>query len=890
MGLLNIIFGDDNKRHIKALKKIADKIEALEGGISALTDTELKAKTKEFKERLSDGESIYDLMPEAYAVVREAGKRVLGMRHFYVQLMGGIALFQGRIAQMGTGEGKTLVATLPSYLSALKGDGVHIVTVNDYLAKRDSAWMGKIHKFLGLSVGVVVPGMTNEQKRAAYACDITYATNNELGFDYLRDNMVKRKEDKVQRGLDFAIIDEVDSILIDEARTPLIISGAGDKSSDLYARVNQFVKRLEEDEDFEVDEKKKSVTLTEEGAGAAERYFAIDNISDIEHTDLNHHIHQALKAHRFMKRDSDYLVLDGEIVIIDEFTGRQMVGRRYSEGLHQAIEAKEGLRVRNENRTMATITFQNYFKLYKKLSGMTGTAKTEETEFNNIYALDVVIIPPNIPSQRKDNKDLLFINKQAKMKHIMNDIEERHERGQPILVGTVSVESSEEHSKELKKRGIKHIVLNAKNHAQEAEIIAQAGKLGAVTIATNMAGRGTDILLGGNPEYSAKRKMRELGYEEEQVEFADSHEDTDDATLLQAREKYEQLYKQFKEECEEEKNEVIKKGGLYVIGTERHESRRIDNQLRGRAGRQGDVGETLFYLSAEDDMIRLFAGERLKRIVTFMRADEDTAIPTKKMIEIAQKTIEGRNYAYRRYVVEYDNVMNKQRTIIYEERNKALSGEDLHENILKMLPTFVENVIDEHAEYDEHPSEWDMEALNKVVKDKLLYKPYDFFDVESLEKHGIDAKIEELKEVVVQQYKEKFEFYKEQGIDYGEGERIAMLDIIDDKWTEHIDEMESLKRGIQLMVHGQQDPIKAYGREGFDMFEKLTTSIRDTVCHFLIKADVNRTPIQRRSAPQNLKTSGGGANVPERADTGVGRNSPCPCGSGKKYKTCCGNK
>ncbi len=724
MGLISFITGSDNRKHLKKLEAIALKVEDYEEEYKKLSDDQLKAKTEEFRRRYKENyETLDDLLPEAFATVREASWRVLGMRHFHVQILGGITLHQGRIAEMRTGEGKTLVSTLPAYLNAVTGEGVHIVTVNDYLAKRDAEWMGKVHRFLGLTVGVAVSGMTPEAKRAAYNCDITYATNNELGFDYLRDNMVIYKEEMVQRKLSYAIIDEVDSILIDEARTPLIISGRGEKSSDLYIRANQFVKREIKEDDFEFDEKKKAINLTESGATKAETFFGIENFADIENSDIAHHVNNALRAHKIMKRDQDYIVSDGEVVIVDEFTGRLMVGRRYSDGLHQAIEAKENVTIRNENKTLATITFQNYFRLYDKLGGMTGTAKTEESEFKGIYGLDVVEIPTNVPSQRVDENDVIYTTVNGKLRAVIDDIKECTDRGQPVLVGTTNVEKSEELSRLLTGKRITHSVLNAKNHEKEAEIIAQAGRVGAVTIATNMAGRGTDILLGGNPEYAAKKRMRDLGVDEKLISAATAYFTTEDADVLAARAQYKKFYDEYKKEADEEKEKVIAVGGLRIIGTERHESRRIDNQLRGRAGRQGDMGSSIFYLSMEDDLLRLFGGDRMKRIAEMFHADEDTPFSMKlltRQIANAQRNVEGRNYSIRKQVLEYDNVMNTQRTIIYKERNKVLQGESVHEQIDVMMHEQIEKIVDTYTDPKVDWNEWDYEGLNKEIERKLI--------------------------------------------------------------------------------------------------------------------------------------------------------------------------
>lgn len=902
MGLISFITGSDNRRHIKKLNAIADKVEKYEEEYKKLTDEQLKAKTAEFKDRLENNyETLDDILPEAFATVREASWRVLGMRHFHVQLIGGIALHQGRIAEMRTGEGKTLVATLPSYLNALTGKGVHVVTVNDYLARRDAEWMGKVHRFLGLTVGVAVAGMDNDAKRAAYHCDITYGTNNELGFDYLRDNMVIYKRDKVQRPLNFCIIDEVDSILIDEARTPLIISGRGGKSSEMYIVANRFAKSLKSD-DIDLDEKKKAVTLTENGVAKAERFFAIDNLSDVENIELNHYINNALRANYIMKLDKDYIVNQkGEVVIVDEFTGRLMDGRRYSDGLHQAIEAKENVRIQSENKTLATITFQNYFRLYKKLSGMTGTAKTEEAEFRDIYNLDVVTIPTNLPIKRIDENDQVYSTRAGKLRAVVADITASYQKGQPVLVGTTTVEKSEELSAMLVKAKIPHNVLNAKNHEKEAEIVAQAGKVRAVTIATNMAGRGTDIMLGGNAEYLAIRRMREIGMSEEQVSAATSYYNTDDEEVLRAREQYKKFYDEYKGEVLKEKEEVIAAGGLRIIGTERHESRRIDNQLRGRAGRQGDIGSSVFYLSMEDELVRLFGGDRMKRIAEIFKIDEDTPFSMgmlTRQIENAQRNIEGQNYTTRRQVLEYDNVMNVQRTIIYGERNKVLDGINAHDQILKMMRGQVEKLVDEYT--DEHVDwdEWDFETLNKEIERRLLPGEEDFLTQERMEKWALDEIKDQLYEAVKDAYEDKIaeadEIGKEAGapIDFSEIERVIMLRVIDSKWMDHIDSMDQLRKGIVLKAYGNQDPVAAYKKAGLEMFEEMTAKMEEEIVSLLMHVNVERAP-KREEQKVEMVTNrdGGAAPVAKAVKAGsVGRNDPCPCGSGKKYKNCCMGK
>ncbi len=902
MGLISFITGSDNRRHIKKLNAIADKVERYEEEYKKLSDEQLKAKTAEFKDRLENNyETLDDILPEAFATVREASWRVLGMRHFHVQLIGGIALHQGRIAEMRTGEGKTLVATLPSYLNALTGQGVHVVTVNDYLARRDAEWMGKVHRFLGLTVGVAVAGMDNESKRAAYNCDITYGTNNELGFDYLRDNMVIYKRDKVQRPLNFCIIDEVDSILIDEARTPLIISGRGGKSSEMYIVANRFAKSLKED-DIDLDEKKKAVTLTEHGVAKAERFFAVDNLSDVDNIELNHYINNALRANYIMKLDKDYIVNPkGEVVIVDEFTGRLMDGRRYSDGLHQAIEAKENVRIQSENKTLATITFQNYFRLYKKLSGMTGTAKTEEAEFRDIYNLDVVTIPTNLPIKRKDEDDQVYSTRAGKLRAVVADITASYQKGQPVLVGTTTVEKSEELSAMLVKAKIPHNVLNAKNHEKEAEIVAQAGKVRAVTIATNMAGRGTDIMLGGNAEYLAIKRMREIGMSEEQVSAATSYYNTDDAEVLRAREQYKKFYDEYKGEVLKEKEEVIAAGGLRIIGTERHESRRIDNQLRGRAGRQGDVGSSVFYLSMEDELVRLFGGDRMKRIAEMFKIDEDTPFSMgmlTRQIENAQRNIEGQNYTTRRQVLEYDNVMNVQRTIIYGERNKVLDGINAHDQILKMMRDQVDKLVaaytDERVDWDE----WDYETLNKEIERRLLPGEEDFLTQERMEKWALDEIKEQLYEAVRSAYEDKIAEADALGkeanapIDFSEIERVIMLRVIDSKWMDHIDSMDQLRKGIVLKAYGNQDPVAAYKKAGLEMFEDMTAKMEEEIVSLLMHVNVERAPRREEQKIEMVTNRNGGAAPAAKAVKAgsVGRNDPCPCGSGKKYKECCMGK
>ncbi len=897
MGLISFITGSDNRRNVRKLSARAEQVLALEDKFSGMTDEELRGMTAEFKRRYNENfETLDDLLPEAFAVVREAGKRVLNMQHFKVQLMGGIALHQGRIAEMRTGEGKTLVATLPSYLNAIAGKGVHVVTVNDYLARRDAEWMGKIHRFLGLSVGVAVSGMKPDAKRAAYNCDITYGTNNELGFDYLRDNMVIRREDMVQRDLSFAIIDEVDSILIDEARTPLIISGRGGKSSEMYSRANRFARRLVKDEDYEIDEKKRAINLTEHGIERAETYFDVENLADIENTELYHYINNALKANFIMHRDQDYIVNDGEVVIVDEFTGRLMIGRRYSDGLHQAIEAKENVRIQSENKTLATITFQNYFRLYDKLSGMTGTAKTEENEFRSIYKLDVVTIPTNVPSQRVDENDLLFTTAAGKMRAVVADIKECYERGQPVLVGTTNVEKSEELSKILRREKVPHNVLNAKNHAKEAAIVAQAGRLHQVTIATNMAGRGTDIMLGGNAEFMAKEKLKKDGYDEDTIDLASSVFPSENEEVLKVRELYNQYMAEFKSEIAEEKEKVVGFGGLRIIGTERHESRRIDNQLRGRAGRQGDIGSSIFYLSAEDDVLRLW-GDRLKKIMGMFKVDEDTPLQAKvlsRQIENAQRNIEGRNFSIRKSVLEYDNVMNKQREIIYAERGKVLKGMPMRDEILKIMRDRCDVIVGEYTDPKVDYDEWDSEELNKEVERKLLPGENEFFTEDKLKNYALEELKDMLFEAVKTNYQAKVDDAAAHNVDFENIERYVMLRAVDQKWMDHIDNMDALRSGIGLKAYGQQDPVLAYQKEGFDMFDEMIERIHEDVVSMLIHVNVEYPPEPPKQETELIESHGDSqereVKQPEVKSNSekVGRNDPCPCGSGKKYKNCCG--
>ena len=908
MGLFSKLFGTPSQRELKSIYPIVDKIEALEEPYKALTDEQLQAKTPEFKERLANGETLDDILPEAFAACREAAWRVLGMRPYRVQLVGGVVLHQGRIAEMKTGEGKTLVATLPAYLNALAGKGVHIVTVNDYLAKRDSEWMGKVHRFMGLTVGLVIHGVTGQAKKNAYAADITYGTNNEFGFDYLRDNMAIYKQELVQRGHSFAIVDEVDSILIDEARTPLIISGQGDKSTQLYEVVDAFVAKLkcqriasvdtkeEEDPnidaDYIVDEKARTVTLTARGIKKAEEAFQLENLADPENTTLSHHINQAIRARGLMKRDIDYVVKDGEVLIVDEFTGRIMYGRRYSEGLHQAIEAKEGVKVARESKTLATITFQNYFRLYSKLSGMTGTAMTEEEEFGTIYNLDVVEIPTNKPLARVDQSDVVYKNEAGKYRAIIHQVEECHAKGQPVLVGTVSIEKSELVSALLKKRGIKHNVLNAKNHEKEAEIVAQAGKFGAVTVATNMAGRGTDIMLGGNAEFLAKNDLRKAGLSEELIVEATGFAETDNEEILNARKMFAEAEAKYKDEIREEADKVRAAGGLYILGTERHESRRIDNQLRGRAGRQGDPGETRFYLSLEDDILRLFGGERVQNMMENLGVDEDTPIEQKLLtsaIENAQKRVESKNFQTRKTVLEYDDVMNTQREIIYKQRRQVLDGEDLQQSIRGMLHTVVQNAVQSHM-----PEEGSMtgEGFREATAPfRGVFLTDGELRLSDGELSGKSA--EELTDLLIEKAEAVYD-HKEQELGsplMRELERVMMLRVVDEYWMDHIDAMNELKQGIGLRAYGQNDPVVEYKREGYDMFEQMVAAIQEETLRRIFIARVQpAATIQRERVAKVTGESGASdgsvKKQPVKKVTKIGRNDPCPCGSGLKWKKC----
>ena len=966
MGLIKFLLGGDSRRSLKKLNKMTDQVEALEPKYQAMDDETLKAQTAIFKERLSKGETLDDILYDAFAALREASKRVLGMRHFRVQIIGGICLHQGRIAEMRTGEGKTLVSTLPAYLNALSGKSVHIVTVNDYLAKRDAEWMGKVHKFMGLTVGVVVPGMDDDEKRQAYQCDIVYGTNNEFGFDYLRDNLKTDLSKMVQRDLTFAIVDEVDSILIDEARTPLIISGKGEKSSDLYQQVDKLVRTytggfddelkeaeeeayanrhaqkknkkkkvvvedtdddeeefvdytkmtLEEqanyeaelaerkaqalaqapegkkslaqakDWDYIINRKEKTVELTDSGARKAERFFRIDNIAEIEHADLNHHIQQALKAHKLFKLDEDYIVSDGEVVIVDEFTGRLMIGRRYSDGLHQAIEAKEGVEVRSENKTYATVTFQNYFRLYKKLSGMTGTAKTEEAEFRTIYSLDVVEIPTNRPIKRVDLPDMVYSTVDGKKRAIVEEIMKRHESGQPILVGTSSVDKSEEISRLLKRNGVKHNILNAKNHEREAEIVAQAGRLNAVTISTNMAGRGTDILLGGNPEYLAKKRLREEGAKPEDIDLAMSMYITDvSEEIATLRERYKKVYEYYKKETDAEKEQVISAGGLCIIGTERHESRRIDNQLRGRSGRQGDIGMSVFFLSLEDELVLRFGGERMKSLYNAFKIDEDTCLQSKMLsrgIENAQKNIEGRNFGIRKNVLQYDDVMNKQRIVMYEERMNVLRGGNVHEQILKYIPDYVAETMASAVNVDALPELWNEAELNAALEAKVLPEGTNYVTRERLVKWDYETALKKISKKVEKEYEKKIEELKEMGVDFYAVERRVLLMTVDRNWIDHIDAMDQLRKGIGLRAYGQVDPVISYKQEGFDMFEEMIARIQRSVISVLLKVKVEMRPAP--TAPQRVApTAAPNASAPS-APRPFRRQMPEPLSNMSSFK------
>ena len=909
MGLITKLFGTYSERELKSIYPIVDKIEAMADEYRALTDEELRAKTPEFKARLANGETLDDILPEAFAAVREAAGRVLGLYPYRVQLIGGIVLHQGRIAEMKTGEGKTLVATLPAYLNALTGNGVHIVTVNDYLAKRDSEWMGKVHRFLGLSVGLIVHDLTSDERRAAYAADITYGTNNEMGFDYLRDNMALFSSELVQRGHAFAIVDEVDSILIDEARTPLIISGIGQKSTEMYSRTEALVARFRKkviaetdekeeedvnvDADYIVDEKAKTATLTARGIAKAEQYFEIENLSDPENSTIAHHINQAIKAHGTMKRDIDYVVKDGEVVIVDEFTGRLMFGRRYSEGLHQAIEAKEHVTVARESKTLATITFQNYFRLYKKLSGMTGTALTEEEEFGTIYNLDIIKIPTNRPIARIDDPDVVYKTEAAKYRAVIAQVKECHAKGQPVLVGTVSIEKNEHLSYLLSREGIKHNLLNAKNHEKEAEIVAQAGKLGAVTVATNMAGRGTDIMLGGNAEYMAKNDLRKAGLSDELIAEATGYAETDDQEILDARTLFAEALARHKAEIAGEADRVREAGGLFIIGTERHDSRRIDNQLRGRAGRQGDPGETRFYLSLEDDLLRLFGGERITNLMDRMNLDEDTPIENKmlsKSIENAQTSVESRNFQSRKATLEYDDVMNKQREIIYGQRKQVLDGRNLKDTIFGMIRSGISNQVTLHS--GEH-GKLDEDGVREILGSlEGMYFPRGMVaeTPAELAAMGEDELTELFFNAAVTTYERKEEAVTSPIM--RELERVVLLRVVDEYWMDHIDAMQELRQGIRLRAYAQVNPIDAYKKESLEMFEEMISAIQDETVRRIFSARIkSEAEVKRERVAEGIvATTAGDGSVKKqpRKVQKIGRNDPCPCGSGKKYKQCCG--
>ncbi len=948
MGLFRKIFPSRNDRRLKKINKIVDKIEALADTFKAMTDEELQGCTQKYIDRYNEGESLDSLLPEAFATMREASERVLGMRHFRVQLIGGVVLYQGRIAEMRTGEGKTLVATLPAYLQAIAKKGVHIVTVNDYLAKRDAEWMGKVFKFLGLTVGVNYSGL--REKVEAYNCDILYSTNSELGFDYLKDNMAKDKSQRVQRGLDFVIVDEMDSILIDEARTPLIISGRGGKPSDEYVRANEFVKRLvapvqkkvEEEEldeeeidsqdeefeskkskkqskqqieetvlddaeqeeeiqpDFEIGEKEKSVYLNEFGAQKAEQFYGIENLSDYENQSIKHYIDNALRANFIMKEGVNYIVVDKEVIIIDEFTGRQMIGRRFSDGLHQAIEAKENVPIRSEDKTLATITFQNFFRLYKKMSGMTGTAKTEENEFEAIYGLDVVVVPTNKPVQRIDEPDRLYKSRAGKYNALLQEISQCYQKGQPVLIGTISVEKSEELSRILNKNKIKHNVLNAKNHEKEAEIIAQAGKKGAVTIATNMAGRGTDILLGGNPDFLARQALERAGVAHEIIEQATMLTQTQDEEVLAARAEYKKQYDNFAKQTAEEKQEVLQLGGLRIIGTERNEARRIDNQLRGRSGRQGDPGSSVFFISLEDEMIKAFGGEQLKRLSDMLDIPDDVVIASKivsKSVERTQASVEDRNFSVRKNVLGYDDVMNTQRTIIYEQRNLILDDMDVHQQVLAMMRSVIERICNFYVNTKEDHSLWDYDGFNKALEDSVLKEGTQLVSedyVSKVEDNSFDGLVDSITKVAIEQYEEKCkeadEILAENGETYtfSAFEKECMLYNVDKKWMDHIDAMDQLKQGIGLVAYAQRDPVMQYKIEGLDMFEKMVESIQDETVRVLVKSKLEKAPVKKEQTGEIYTNEHAKPKTERRQTRKIGPNEKCPCGSGKKYKYCCG--
>ena len=868
LGFVKNLF-DDNAKIVKKLQRVVNEINDLEPEMERLSDSELRGKTDEFKAKLADGSTIDDLLPEAFAVVREASKRVLGMRHFDVQLIGGVVLHQGRISEMRTGEGKTLVATLPAYLNALTGRGVHIITVNDYLARRDSEWMGRIYRFLGLSVGLIVHGLEYDERKAAYNTDIAYGTNNEFGFDYLRDNMVHEKEHMVQRQLYYAIVDEVDSILIDEARTPLIISGQADKANDLYYTVAKVVPRLVKEDDYSVDEKAHTVVLTEKGVARVEQMLGVQNLYEDEHIELTHHMNQALKAHGLMKRDRDYVVKDGEVIIVDEFTGRLMFGQRYSEGLHQAIEAKEGVKIERESQTLATITFQNYFRMYEKLAGMTGTAETEEDEFRKIYGLDVVVIPTNKPMIRKDLADMIYKTEQAKFRAVVEEIVERHNAGQPLLIGTISIEKSEELSSLLKKRGVQHQVLNAKYHEKEAEIVSQAGRLGAVTIATNMAGRGTDILLGGNPEFLAHANFKKG--EDDKIDEAE----------------FNSLYKKIKAETDMEHEKVVSLGGLHIIGTERHESRRIDNQLRGRTGRQGDPGSTRFYISLEDDLMRLFGSDNISSLMDKLGMEEDMPIEHSfitKSIETAQKRVENRNFDIRKQVLEYDDVMNKQREVIYEQRRRVLLDENLKETITQMIETMIDNSLETFCNQGIHPEDWDLKGLLDYSRD--LFLPHHNLTPDDLADMGRQALKDLLLEKSIGIYDAREEELGAETIRHIE--KVILLSRVDEKWMDHLDAMDQLRQGIGLRAYGQKDPLVEYKFEGYEMFQNMISSIQEDVVRYIFRVNIVQEPAHQHQNIVENKYADDVVKQPRKVEKRIGRNDPCPCNSGKKYKKCCG--
>ena len=870
--MLNILRNllDDNSKEIKRMQKIVDKINSYEAGLLALPDSELKNKTAEFKNRLDQGETLDDLLPEAFAVVREVSRRVLNMRHFDVQLMGGIVLHQGRIAEMKTGEGKTLVATLPVYLNALTGEGVHVITVNDYLAKRDSEWMGRIYTFLGLSVGLVVHGLDFDERRSAYASDVVYGTNNEFGFDYLRDNMSTNADQMVQRELNYAIVDEVDSILIDEARTPLIISGQADKPTDLYFNFARLVPRLVKDRDYTVDEKSHTVALTEEGVTLAEKMLKVDNLYDDQHTELTHHMQQALKAHALMKRDRDYVIKDGQVIIVDEFTGRLMFGRRYSEGLHQAIEAKEGVRIEHESQNLATITFQNYFRMYEKLAGMTGTAATEEDEFRKIYKLDVIVVPTHMPMIRRDMPDVVFKTEQAKFKAVVDEIARRHKTGQPVLVGTVSIEKSEVISQMLKRSGVPHNVLNAKYHEKEAEIVAQAGRFNTVTIATNMAGRGTDILLGGNPDFLIQNDLKD--------------KDSDPDTLVKESEK---LMEKYKKETLEEHKKVVELGGLHIIGTERHESRRIDNQLRGRTGRQGDPGSTQFYISLEDDLMRMFGSDNIAGIMDRLGLEDDVPIEhniVSRSIETAQKRVENRNFEMRKHVLEYDDVMNQQREVIYEQRRQVLTSDNLKENIQEMITDTIDRLVTTYCPDGVHEEEWDLQGLFNQAEQLFGFKQK--INLEDFEESGRQSLKDDLEEMALKAYDAKEEELGSETM--RELERVLLLRVVDNKWMDHLDAMDQLREGIGLRAYGQKDPLIEYKFEGYEMFQGMISSIQEDVVRYIFRFSIVQPQEQPKRKTVENRYEEDEPKRPVRRENRIGRNDPCPCGSGKKYKKCCG--